>query len=62
MAAKEKIGLRGPMPPGMLFAVYDSETGAAEYSGTAICTESCKEKTRTGVIKDFPSEFSLAGT
>ena len=29
--SKEKIGLRGPMPPGMLFAVYDSETGAAEY-------------------------------
>ena len=26
-ASKEKIGLRGPMPPGMLFAVYDSETG-----------------------------------
>ena len=30
-ASKEKIGLRGPMPPGMLFAAYDSETGAAEY-------------------------------
>lgn len=30
-ASKEKIGLRGPMPPGVLFAVYDSETGAAEY-------------------------------
>ena len=30
-ASKEKIGLRGPMQPGMLFAVYDSETGAAEY-------------------------------
>lgn len=30
-ASKEKIGLRGPMSPGMLFAVYDSETGAAEY-------------------------------
>ena len=29
--SKEKIGLRGPMPPGMLFAVYDSETGVAEY-------------------------------
>ena len=25
-APKEKIGLRGPMPPGVLFAVYDSET------------------------------------
>ena len=23
-ASKEKIGLRGPMPPGVLFAVYDS--------------------------------------
>ena len=30
-APKEKIGLRGPMPPGVLFAVYDSETGAPEY-------------------------------
>lgn len=30
-ASKDKIGLRGPMPPGMLFAVYDSDTGAAEY-------------------------------
>lgn len=30
-AAKEKIGLRGPMPPGILFAVYDSVTGAPEY-------------------------------
>lgn len=30
-ASKEKIGLRGAMPPGVLFAVYDSETGAAEY-------------------------------
>ncbi len=30
-ASKEKIGLRGPTPPGVLFAVYDSETGAAEY-------------------------------
>ena len=26
-ASKEKIGLRGPMPPGVLFAVYDSKTG-----------------------------------
>ena len=26
-ASKEKIGFRGPMPPGILFAVYDSETG-----------------------------------
>lgn len=30
-ASKEKIGLRGPMPPGTLFAVYDSDTGAVEY-------------------------------
>ncbi len=30
-ASKEKIGLRGEMPPGVLFAVYDSETGVAEY-------------------------------
>ena len=30
-ASKEKIGLRGPMPPGTLFAVYDQTTGAAEY-------------------------------
>lgn len=30
-ASKEKIGLRGPMPPGVLFAVYDSKTGVPEY-------------------------------
>lgn len=30
-ASKEKIGLRGPMPPGMLFAVYDSESGMPDY-------------------------------
>ena len=30
-ASKEKIGFRGEMPPGVLFAVYDSETGAPEY-------------------------------
>ena len=30
-ASKEKIGLRGPMPPGMLFAVYDSMTGTPDY-------------------------------
>ena len=30
-ASKEKIGLRGPMPPGVLFAVYDSQTGNPEY-------------------------------
>ena len=30
-APKEKIGLRGPMPPGVLFAVYDSKTGNPAY-------------------------------
>lgn len=30
-ASREKIGLRGPMPTGMLFAVYDAETGMPEY-------------------------------
>lgn len=30
-ASKEKIGLRGEMPPGVLFAVYDSETGNPDY-------------------------------
>ena len=30
-ASKEKIGLRGPMPPGVLFAVYDLKTGNADY-------------------------------
>ncbi len=30
-AAKEKIGLRGAMPPGVLFAVYDSATGVPAY-------------------------------
>ena len=30
-ASKEKIGLRGEMPAGMLFAVYDSESGTPEY-------------------------------
>ncbi len=29
--SKDKIGLRGPMPPGVLFAVYDSNTGSPEY-------------------------------
>ncbi|MDE7161991.1 MAG: Fic family protein, partial [Anaeroplasmataceae bacterium] len=28
---KEKIGLRGPMPPGVLFAVWDQKTGNPEY-------------------------------
>lgn len=30
-ASSEKIGLRGEMPPGVLFAVYDSETRKPEY-------------------------------
>lgn len=30
-ASKEKIGLRGATPPGVLFAVYDSVTGSPEY-------------------------------
>lgn len=30
-ASEEKTGLREPMPPGTLFAVYDQTTGAAEY-------------------------------
>lgn len=30
-ASKEKIGFRGAMPPGVLFAVYDTETGRPEY-------------------------------
>lgn len=30
-ASKEKIGLRGPMPPGVLFAVYDSASGTPDY-------------------------------
>lgn len=30
-APKEKIGLRGSMPPGVLFAVYDSKTGNSDY-------------------------------
>ena len=30
-ASKGKIGLRGQMPPGVMFAVYDSETGKPEY-------------------------------
>ena len=29
--SKEKIGIRGPMPPGVLFAVYDSNSGEPEY-------------------------------
>ncbi len=36
-ASKEKIGLRGEMPPGVLFAVYDSETGAPDYIPPEYC-------------------------
>lgn len=30
-SSKEKIGIRGPMPPGVLFAVYDSSSGKPDY-------------------------------
>lgn len=30
-ASKKKIGLRGQMPPGVLFAVYDSQNGNPDY-------------------------------
>lgn len=30
-ASKEKIGFRGPMPPGVLFAVYDTNSGNPDY-------------------------------
>lgn len=30
-SSKEKIGFRGPMLPGVLFAVYDSQTGNPDY-------------------------------
>ena len=36
-ASKEKIGLRGPMPPGVLFAVYDSNTGNPDYIPSEYC-------------------------
>jgi len=36
-ASKEKIGLRGPMPPGVLFAVYDSVTGEPDYIPPEYC-------------------------
>jgi Fic family protein len=36
-ASKEKIGLRGVMPPGVLFAVYDSKTGAPDYIPPEYC-------------------------
>lgn len=36
-ASKEKIGLRGPMPPEGLFAVYDSKTGNPDYIPPEYC-------------------------
>ncbi len=36
-ASKEKIGLRGATPPGVLFAVYDSETGNPDYIPPEYC-------------------------
>ena len=36
-ASKEKIGLRGPMPPGVLFAVYDSKSGRPDYIPPEYC-------------------------
>ena len=36
-ASKEKIGFRGPMPPGVLFAVYDSKTGRPDYIPPEYC-------------------------
>lgn len=35
--SKEKIGFRGPMPPGVLFAVYDSKTGNPDYIPPEYC-------------------------
>lgn len=36
-ASKEKIGLRGPMPPGILFAVYDTKSGNPDYIPPEYC-------------------------
>ncbi len=36
-ASKEKLGLRGPMPPGVLFAVYDSQSGKPDYIPPEYC-------------------------
>ena len=36
-ASKEKIGLRRPMPSGVLFAVYDSKTGNTAYIPPEYC-------------------------
>ncbi len=36
-ASKGKIGFRGPMPPGVLFAIYDSKTGNPDYIPPEYC-------------------------
>ena len=36
-ASKEKIGLRGQMPPGVLFAVYDTQSGNPDYIPPEYC-------------------------
>ena len=36
-APKEKIGLRGPMPPGMIFGVYDTQNGNFDYIPPEYC-------------------------
>ncbi|WP_407397297.1 hypothetical protein, partial [Anaerovibrio sp.] len=36
-ASKEKIGLRGATAPGVLFAVYDSQTGNPDYIPPEYC-------------------------
>ncbi len=36
-ASKEKIGLRGATPPGVLFAVYDSQSGNPDYIPPEYC-------------------------
>lgn len=36
-APKEKIGFRGPMPPGVLFAVYDTNTNRPDYIPPEYC-------------------------
>ena len=36
-ASKEKIGFRGAMPPGVLFAIYDSKTGNPDYIPPEYC-------------------------
>ena len=45
-ASKEKIGLRGPMPPGVLFAVYDSKTGNPDYIPPEYCDIQDRKSTR----------------